>query len=147
MLFSKNHKFINELDYEKIHIILLIHFLIQTKSNTIVLIAQKNKFLFCEIVFQIIMNTWISYIGGTGREFTQPRRRQQRERQKSNRFWLEKQQLCTCITLFSGYICLPLLHDYNVKLSNFTFCRGREQKTTTFFFFSWTLKQSFRIQL
>ena len=26
--------------------------------------------------------------------------------------------------------------DYNVKLPNFTFCRGREQKTTTFFFFS-----------
>ena len=34
------------------------------------------------------------------------------------------------------YISLPSLHDYNVKLPNFTFCRGREQKTTTFFFFS-----------
>ena len=39
------------------------------------------------------------------------------------------------------------LHDYNVKRPNFTFCRGREQKTTTFFFFYWTLMQSFRIQL
>ena len=28
------------------------------------------------------------------------------------------------------------LHDYDVKLPNFTFCRGREQKATTFFFFS-----------
>lgn len=56
VLFSKNHKFTNELDYEKIHIILLIHFLIQTKSNTIVLVAQKNKFLCCEIAFEI-MNT------------------------------------------------------------------------------------------
>ena len=41
---------------------------------------------------------------------------------KSNRFRLAKQQLCT------------LLHDYNVKVSNFTFCRGRGHKTTTFFF-------------
>ena len=41
---------------------------------------------------------------------------------KSNRFRLAKQQLCT------------LLHDYNVKVSNFTFCRRRGHKTTTFFF-------------
>ena len=41
---------------------------------------------------------------------------------KSNRFRLAKQQLCT------------LLHDYNVKVSNFTFCRGQGHKTTTFFF-------------
>ena len=40
------------------------------------------------------------------------------------------------------YISLPSLHDYNVKLPNFTFCRGREQKTTTFLFFSWTLMHS-----
>ena len=45
------------------------------------------------------------------------------------------------------YISLPSLHDYNVKLPNFTFCRGSEHKTTTFFFFSSTLIQSFRIQL
>ena len=82
----------------------------------------------------------------SNREFTQRRRRRQRERQKRNRFRQAKQQLCTCITLFL-YISLPSLHDYNVKLPNFTFCRGREQKTTTFFFFSWTLMQSFRIQL
>ena len=44
------------------------------------------------------------------------------------------------------YISLPSLHDYNVELPNFTFRRGRKQKTTTFFFFSWTLMQSFRIQ-
>ena len=43
------------------------------------------------------------------------------------------------------YISLPSLHDYNVKVPNFTFCRGREQTTTTFFFFSEL--QSFRIQL
>ena len=53
----------------------------------------------------------------------QRRRRRQRERQKSNRFRLAKHQLfCT------------LLHDHNVKVPNFTFCRGRGHKTTTFFF-------------
>ena len=41
---------------------------------------------------------------------------------------------------------LPLLHDYNMKLSNLMFCRGWEQKTTTFFFYSWTLMQSFIFQ-
>ena len=34
------------------------------------------------------------------------------------------------------HVSLPSLHDYNVKLPNFTFCRGREKKTTTFFFIS-----------
>ena len=32
-------------------------------------------------------------------------------------------------------------------MPNFTFCRGHEHKATTFLFFSWTLIQSFRIQL
>ena len=45
------------------------------------------------------------------------------------------------------YISLPSLHDYNIKVPYFTFCRGREHKTTTFFFFSWTMIQSFKIQL
>ena len=45
------------------------------------------------------------------------------------------------------FISLPLLHDHDVKRRNFTFCEGREQKATTFFFFFWTLIQSFRIQL
>ena len=33
------------------------------------------------------------------------------------------------------YISLPPLHDYNVKLPNFTFCRGREQKKNFLFLF------------
>ena len=45
------------------------------------------------------------------------------------------------------YIYLLLLHDYNVKVPKFAFCQGQEHKTTTVFFFSWTLIQSFRIQL
>ena len=73
----------------------------------------------------------------------QRRRRLQRERQESKRFTLVRQQLCTCITLFNLYISWPSSHDYNVKVPNFihfTFCtcRGRQHKTTTFFFFSGT---------
>ena len=46
-----------------------------------------------------------------------------REQQKSNRLRSAKQRLCTCITLFCT------LHDYDVKLPNFTFCGGGEHKT------------------
>ena len=31
------------------------------------------------------------------------------------------------------YISLPFLHDYNVKLPNFTFSGGRKQATTKFY--------------
>ena len=31
-------------------------------------------------------------------------------------------------------ISLASLHDYDVKIPNFTFCGGREHKTTTFVF-------------
>ena len=34
---------------------------------------------------------------------------------------LAKQQLCTCMHHAFLYISLPSLHDYNVKLPNFTF--------------------------
>ena len=44
-------------------------------------------------------------------------------------------------------LCVPSLHDYEVRAPNFTFCGGREHKATTSFFFSCTLTQSFRIQL
>ena len=66
-------------------------------------------------------------------------RRLQRERQKR----LPKQQLCSFITLFCTFIGRPL-HDYDVKVSNFTFWGERERKTT-FFSFSSTSIQSFRI--
>ena len=87
----------------------------------------------------------VQYLLEVNWELKQRQRWRQREQQKSNWFILAKQQLRTCITLFL-YISLPWLHVYNVKMLNFTSCRGREHKTT-FFFFSWTLIQSFRIQL
>ena len=66
---------------------------------------------------------------------------------KKNVFRLAKQQLCTCIMLFL-YISLLLLHHHNVKVPKFMFCREHEHKTTTLFFFSWTLIHFFnRIQL
>ena len=68
-----------------------------------------------------------------------------RTAKKSKRFRLAEQQLCTFITPFL-YISLASLHDYDVKMPNFTFCGVREHKTT-FFFFSWTSIQSVRIQL
>ena len=40
------------------------------------------------------------------------------------------------------YISLPSLHNYNVKMPNFTFYGGSEQTTMTFFFFSWILINS-----
>ena len=43
------------------------------------------------------------------------------------------------------YISLPSLHDYDVKMPNFTSCGGHEHKTTTLFFFSWTSLPAFRI--
>ena len=45
------------------------------------------------------------------------------------------------------YISLPSLHYYDVKMPIFTFCEGRERKTTTFSFFSWTSIQSLRIEV
>jgi len=53
---------------------------------------------------------------------------------KSNKFNLDKQNNNFARASRFFYISLPSLHDFNVKLPNFTFCRGREQKTITFFF-------------
>ena len=63
------------------------------------------------------------------RELKQRRRRRQRERQKANRFRLAKQRLCTCSTLLVHFFFV--VHDYDVKLPNFTSWGGHEYKTTT----------------
>ena len=80
------------------------------------------------------------------KELKQRQRGRQRERQKSNRFRLAKQQH---LHVHHAFLCIsfPLLHDYNVKMPNFTFWGGRELKTTTFFSFSWISIQPFRIQI
>ena len=73
-----------------------------------------------------------SFVG----ELTQRRRRRQRGREKSNRLDWQNNNFTSASRFF--YISLPWLHDYNVNVPIFTFCREREHKTTTFFFFSWT---------
>ena len=42
------------------------------------------------------------------------------------------------------YISLPSLHDYDVKMPNFTFCEGHEHKTIIFF--SWLEQYKQRVQ-
>ena len=78
-------------------------------------------------------------------ELKQRRRRQKRERQKKHGFHKQNNNFAHASSFL--YMPLPSLHDYEVKAPNFTFCGGRAHTTTTFFFFSCILKQSFRIQL
>ena len=60
------------------------------------------------------------------RELKQRRRRRQRERQKSSRFRLAKQQICTCITLFSTFLC----RHCTTTTWNFLFSRFVEDVNT-----------------
>ena len=62
------------------------------------------------------------------------RRRQQRERQNSERFI--KQTTSLQVHHAFLYISLPLLQEYDGKLPNFTFYGGRKQATTKFSFSS-----------
>ena len=65
------------------------------------------------------------------RDFKMPRRRRQRERQKSN--WLNKQNNNSArASPFFLYISLPSLRDYEGKMHNFTFYGGRKQVTAKF---------------
>ena len=45
------------------------------------------------------------------------------------------------------YISLPSLHDYHVKMPNFTFCEGRKQAMSKFSFSLWTWMWLIEIQL
>ena len=78
---------------------------------------------------------YYSHLWSANRDLYQRLQRRHRKRQKSYRFRLAKQQLFTCISL----------HDFDVRLRNFTFCWGREHKTTTFFSFFKTFLPSFKI--
>ena len=78
--------------------------------------------------------------------FKIPRRRRQRERQKSNTLNRQKNN-CACFFHAFLYISLPSLHDYDVKMPNITFYRGRKQATTKFSFFIWTWIWLFGIRL
>ena len=77
-----------------------------------------------------------TYLSLNIRELKQRRRRRQRERQKSNRFQIGKTTTLHVHRAFL-HISLPPLHDYNVKVPNFTFCRGRERRQQLSFSFPW----------
>ena len=57
-----------------------------------------------------------------------------------------KQQLCTCIKLFSTFFWRPL-HEHDMKPPNATFYVGRGYTTTNFPFSIWTWIKPLRIQL
>ena len=59
-----------------------------------------------------------------------PRRRRQRERQKSNRLNGQNNIPARASRFF--YISLPSLHDYDGKIPYFTFYGGRKQATAKF---------------
>ena len=69
----------------------------------------------------------------------QRRRRRQRKLQKSNWFRLAKRASRFFVDFFA------VIARLRRKIPNFTFFGGLEPKTTTSFFFSWTLIQSFTI--
>ena len=52
---------------------------------------------------------------------------------KKNRFIKQNNNFARAAHFFL-YISLPLLHEYDVKMPNFTFYVGSENKTTIFFF-------------
>ena len=71
-------------------------------------------------------------------------RRINRERHKSIRFnQYAKQQLGTFSTLFSPFLSVTARLRRETPVPNFTFCGGRELKTTTFFLISRTSIQSY----
>ena len=57
-------------------------------------------------------------------------------------FRLENNSFARVLNFFVHF--LPSLHDYDVKMPNFTFCGGHEHKTTIFF--SWHEQYKQRVQ-
>ena len=69
------------------------------------------------------------------RGLIQRRRRRQRERQKTNRFRLEKQQLCTCIKLFVHFFAVVArLQLESGLISRFVEAAGTQDNNFDFLF-------------
>ena len=51
--------------------------------------------------------------------------KQRRESKKSNSLTRQNNNFA-CASRFFAYISFPSLHDYHVKMPNFTFCEGRK---------------------
>ena len=74
---------------------------------------------------------------------------QNRELKQRWRWGQRKRPKKKCLDWQNNSSAGASLHEHEVKMPNSTFCGGREQSLQhrTFFFFSWTLIQSSRIEL
>ena len=77
------------------------------------------------------------------RKFKMQRRRESKK--KSNSLTRQNNNFARASRFL--YISLPSLHDYHVKMPNFTFCEGRKQAMTKFSFSLWTWIWLIEIQL
>ena len=69
------------------------------------------------------------------RKVKQRWRKRQRERQKSNRLRLAKQQLCTCITLFRTFLCRHYTTStWKCLISRFVETKSTKQRLSICFF-------------
>ena len=66
---------------------------------------------------------------------------------KRNRFILAKKQLCTCLTLFCTFLCRHCATTTLQRLISHDVLWRTLTQDNDFLFFSWTLIQSFTIQL
>ena len=75
----------------------------------------------CHVINTFMINSYVcqTFI----RELKQRRRRRQRKRHKS---WQNGKTTTLRVRHVFLYISLPSLHDYDVKIPNFSFCEGRE---------------------
>jgi len=67
------------------------------------------------------------------RDFKIQRRGRRRERQKNNGVYKQINSFARASHFFCTFLC-PFLHDYDVKIPNFTFFGVRKQATTKFYF-------------
>ena len=84
--------------YQVSHLLLYWSWITTMKKKT-----SRNRKK-CDVTLLWQQNFWITTIGSLLKVTKTARRRRQRDRQKSNRFGLAKQQLCTCITLFCTFL-------------------------------------------
>ena len=95
-------------------------------------------------IFQLNIEQIIKYyVRVNNREIKQPP--WQRQRRKAIGLWA-KQQLCTCITLFSIFLWPPL-RDYEVKPPDATFYEGRGHTATNIPVSFWAWTKFLRIHL
>ena len=82
-----------------------------------------------------VLQHWVAVVTESSegnRDLKIQRRGRQQERQKAK--GLISKATTSHVHHTSLYISFPCLHDYDVKMPNFAFYRGRKQATTKFYF-------------